>query len=213
MVDSKAWNWDLVKGEMWEQPADEIYPIAFRWQKKKRGRVLDLGSGIGRHSILLAEMGFEVDAFELSVEAVRKLETKCKENHLGIAVKQGDMHSLPYKSNTFDYVLSYHVMYHTNRRGIEKVVSEIERVLKPAGEIFVTFNSKQSPQFHNKAYEKIEENTIIKNKGIEAGMPHYYVDENEMKRLLNGFNIIHFYHKEEIGDNWRGCHYFVLATR
>ncbi len=60
------------------------------------------------------------------------------------------MHSLSFENSTFDAVFSFHVIYHTDSKGIKKVISEIERVLKTTGELFVTLNSKNNTSYLKK---------------------------------------------------------------
>lgn len=205
----------MSKETRWEQPADEFYPVALRWRQANRKRVLDLGCGIGRHSLLLAAMGFAVDAFDLSEAGVARLAAVAREKGFSIQTKVGDMLALPYESGNFDAVLAFHVIYHSDRAGVERVIAEIDRVLRPGGELYVTFNSRNNPSLSKQDNVQIDENTFIKTTGHEAGIPHYYVDDREVRRLLVGFRLIRFTHLEEIdpeGD-YRSWHYFVLAEK
>jgi len=79
-----------------------------------------------------------------------------------IDIKLSDMRSLPFNDESFDAVFSFHVIYHTDSKGIIKVISEIYRVLKPNGEVFLNFNSKNNPNYIRNINNKIGENTIIK---------------------------------------------------
>jgi len=60
MIKSKAWswNWDASVAPWWEEPAAEVYPLVTRWTKAGFKKFLDLGCGIGRHSIMFADNGF-----------------------------------------------------------------------------------------------------------------------------------------------------------
>uniref|UniRef100_A0A7C4NU07 Class I SAM-dependent methyltransferase n=1 Tax=Thermodesulfobacterium geofontis TaxID=1295609 RepID=A0A7C4NU07_9BACT len=127
-------------------------------------------------------------------------------------LKLCDMHNLPYSNEFFDCMLAFHVIYHTNREGIRRVISEIYRVLKKDGECFLTFNSKFSKSFNNPNNILLEDGTVIKKEGIEAGIPHYYVDKEEVLELMNNFEIISFKYVEEILPK-RSNKFFVLATK
>ena len=41
---------------------------------KKDAKILDVGCGDGRHALYLASLGFQVDAFDLSKNAIEKIE-------------------------------------------------------------------------------------------------------------------------------------------
>jgi ubiquinone/menaquinone biosynthesis C-methylase UbiE len=139
MAESRAWNWQSLKSDNeWEEPSEQIHYLTWRWRGKGLGRVLDLGCGLGRHSLFLAESGFEVDAFDLAAEAVGQLREKSQQRGLALSVKHGDMLDLPYPDAVFDYLVAYHVIYHSDCAGVERVISEIHRVLKPGAEIYVT---------------------------------------------------------------------------
>jgi len=217
MIQSKAWQWEevLLKDSQWERPSDEFYAVAWRWLQAGRKHVLDLGCGIGRHSLFLATMGFAVDAFDLSEVGVARLKTVAREKGVSIQARVGDMLALPYESGEFDAVLAFHVIYHSDRAGVERVIAEIDRVLRPGGELYVTFNSRNSPSLRCPDNVQIDENTFIKTTGQEAGIPHYYVDDREVRRLLAGFRLIRLTHLEEIApeSDDRSWHYFVLAEK
>jgi len=67
----------------------------------------------------------------------------------------GDMLTLPYDSGSFDCVLAFHVIYHTDRTGIERVISEIHRVLVQGGEVYLTFNSLSNPTFSDPRHRRM----------------------------------------------------------
>jgi tellurite methyltransferase len=45
------------------------------------GSVLDVGCGDGRNCVFMAEQGFNVDAFDISKNAISKIEGLCNELH------------------------------------------------------------------------------------------------------------------------------------
>ncbi len=209
-----SWNWAAVEErQTWEDPAEESYYLAHRWKRDGRRRVLDLGCGLGRHSLLFARAGLVVDAFDSSSEAVREVDSRSRSEGLDVTVRQGDMHSLPYPDATFDCLFAFHVIYHTDAAGLARVVSEIRRVLAPGGELFVTLNSTASPQLGDPRLRRVAANVVVKTEGPEAGVPHIYLAEAEVQNLMSGLAVRLFYHKEEIGPDWRGAHYFVLAGK
>ena len=52
---SNSWYWKQVEDrEYWMGPSDESLYCAERWKRLGLRKVLDLGCGLGRHSILFA---------------------------------------------------------------------------------------------------------------------------------------------------------------
>lgn len=213
MIQSKAWNWAEVTGNIWNEPSEDVYYYLNRWKEKGYNRFLDMGCGLGRHSILFAKNGFDVDAFDLSQEGIDVLNAKTNEAKLNIRTILGDINHLPYENESFDCLLAYHVISHTDTMGIVRIISEIHRVLRTDGEFFVTLCSKSSPSFLTKNYPKIDENTIVKTKEPEAGIPHLYSNLDDVKRIFGEFEIIKIRHIEDIYDDTSSWHYFIHGRK
>ena len=81
---------------------------------KARGaqHVLDLGCGVGRHALFFAEHGFAVEAID---GAAAGLDFACREaaaRALRLSLRQADADVLPFADESFDYVLSWNVIFH-----------------------------------------------------------------------------------------------------
>jgi ubiquinone/menaquinone biosynthesis C-methylase UbiE len=96
----------------------------------KDKKVLDLGCGTGRHTIILKNRGAKVWGLDLSPKMLEIAKTEIK----GVDFKVGTVYNLPYKSNFFDIVMSGLVVGYFE--DIDKAFKEIHRVLKKNG-IFV----------------------------------------------------------------------------
>jgi ubiquinone/menaquinone biosynthesis C-methylase UbiE len=216
---SKAWDWAKNSQDIWNQPSEESYYLLNRWKNKEFSYFLDLGCGLGRHSLLFAQAGFNVNSFDLSAEAISDLKKKSAECGLSnLVCAMGDMNELPYADGSFDCLLAYHVISHTDSRGIKKILGEIKRVLKPSGEFFLTLCSKNSWSFQQAGYPKHDENTIIKvEDGPENGIPHFYSDEETVRELFKDLRLLNVKHVKDIAingtelkDSW---HYFILGQK
>ena len=213
LVESKGWDWANVKDNAWSIPASEIYHPLYRWKSQNKKAVLDLGCGIGRHSMLLARNGFKVHSFDISEEGLKVLNQSAKEENLDINTNYGDMLSLPYKDAAFDCVVAFNVIYHSDRIGLLKVISEIKRVLVSDGEFFLTLISKNNASYLETDNVYIDSNTVIKNHGIEKDIPHYFVDEREIPELLSGFEIITIKLISDLTHGKEHWHYYILARK
>jgi SAM-dependent methyltransferase len=213
----KAWDWDKSTDKRWFVPCEESYYLMNRWKEKGFTKFLDLGCGRGRHSIQFAINGFNVSSIDLSDVAVNSLNEWSHKEGLDITAVVGDMMHLPYKDNTFDCLLAYHVISHTDSKGIIRVISELGRVLKPEGEFFISFCSKNSWSFKEAGYPKFDDNTVVKiEDGAENNVPHFYADDKLLKELLCNLKPITVRQVQDVvleGYDYVSWHYFVLGNK
>lgn len=213
MIKSKEWNWSEVTDNFWNEPSEDVYYYVNRWKNKNFTCFLDLGCGIGRHSILFAENGFDTYSFDLSQYGIDVLDKKARGLVLNIKTTIGDINKLPFDTSMFDCLLAYHVISHTDTKGIKTIISEINRVLKSNGEFFITLCSKNSPSFTEKGYPRIDENTIVKTEEPELNVPHYYSDLDSVRDLFKDFELIRIRHIEDIFKDTSSWHYFIHGIK
>lgn len=94
------------------------------------GKILDLGSGDGVLNQFL-DSNIELISFDISEELL-KLNPNKKKNKI-----QGDIQNLPFKTNEFDYILSFSVFQDILNK--KKAIRETYRVLKPNGKFIISF--------------------------------------------------------------------------
>lgn len=215
---SKAWDWNKETRPIWIEPSEDSYYLADRWRRKGYKDILDFGCGLGRHSIYFAKQGFNVKAFDLSEDGVEHLKKWAREEKLHVEVEVLDMLSLSYEAESFDTIFSYHVISHTDTKGMVQIMKEIERILKPGGEIFLTLCSKDTWSFKEANDPKLDENTVIRmEEGPENGVPHFYVDVDDIIALFKShFNIEIIRHIDNCyfnGAKQNNKHYFILAQK
>ncbi len=106
-------------------------------------RVLEIGSGAGAHSALMASKG--ANMFSIDITPERVVATGKKLDLVGdgenIAV-QADAEYLPFPDDHFDIVYSNGVLHHTP--GTQRAVSEIYRVLKLGGRAVIMVYARES---------------------------------------------------------------------
>ena len=101
---------------------------------KKGDYVLDVGSGIGNTSCILAEKyGCKVIGIDVSPKMVAWANKKAKEKKLEgkVSFRVADARNLPFKDSTFDAVISESVTVFI--KGKKKAISEYARVVKKGG--------------------------------------------------------------------------------
>ena len=121
------------------------------------GRVLDMGAGTGRSSLMVLEARPQTTVVALDLFA------KSFEQHFGpgqsgqerllsnlraagldhrAAIQTGDMRQLPFEAATFDGVVSTYAIDHLNRDGVTTSLREASRVLRPGGEFLMMVITK-----------------------------------------------------------------------
>ena len=216
MIESKGWNWEKADSDIWLDPSEESYYFCEKWKKQGRRSVLDLGCGLGRHSVLFAKHGFKVTAVDISDYAVKSVREAEKRENVVVTSKVCDMLELPFRENSFDCIFSYNAISHTDTEGFHRILNKIKKVLKPDGEIFLTLCSKSAWSFKEANYPRIDENTVIKKEeGPENDVPHFYVDLEDIKRLFEpDFELIRIWHVDKClakANIQKGTHYHIWA--
>lgn len=217
MVESKEWDWKEADKTIWTDPCEESYYYSNKWRFEGKKSILDLGCGLGRHAILFAKEGFDVTAVDLSEEGIDYLNKWKEKDNLNTMTMICDMKQLPFQDNSFDCIWSYHVISHTDTEGFLTILDEIKRVLKPKGSIYFTLCSKETWSYSQAGFPRIDENTIIKTDGPEKNVPHYYVELDDIERLLHSdFTIIRIRHIDDCyfgGSKQNSKHYYIEAVK
>lgn len=222
MVESKKWNWDLLdkkKKIEWKEPAIESYYLINRWKRQKKKYFLDIGCGLGRHSIQFAKSGFNVNSIDLSQEAIGYAQKWAKCEKVFINFKKCDMIELNFEKEYFDCILCRNVISHTDTEGIITIINQIYDLLKKDGECFLTLGSKNSDIFKNLNNPRVDSNTAIRmDEGPEKVVPHFYADEDIILKLFKKFKIIYLSQIQDLKTRDEGgfksyWHYFVLIKK
>ena len=116
------------------------------------GRVLDLGAGTGRSSIMVLASRPQATlvALDLFAESfdrhfgrgespqqrlLRNLKAAGVERRA--AIETADMRKLPFEAASFDAIVSAYAVDHLNRDGIKQALAEAARVVKPGGDFLL----------------------------------------------------------------------------
>lgn len=223
MVKSKAWDWKMLNNEtrreIWLEPSIESYYLLDRWTKQKKKEFLDLGCGIGRHTIQFAKAGFKTTAVDLSMEALNQTREWANEENLTIKTIHADMLNLPFENNSFDCILCRNVISHTDTQGMFKIIDNIYNILKENGECYLTLGSKNASTFKDPKNTYQDENTRIRlDDGPEKGVPHFYADMDIIPELFKKFEIVKLYQTQDFQQDEEGnyrsfWHYNLLIKK
>ena len=199
----KQWNEIFKKhGKVFTKPHEDMAKIVKLFKEHHVKKVLDLGSGTGRHVIYLAQNDFDVYGIDIAQKGIEITKDWLKKENLKANLTTGSFYQqLPYADNFFDAIISTSAIHHAKIDEIRKAIHEIERILKPKGLIFIVVrNSKFRNWSKSKIVEKygkqktnyqvIADRTYIPIEGGEKGLPHYLFNKELLKKEFKSFKII-----------------------
>jgi tellurite methyltransferase len=188
--------------------------------------VLDLGCGIGRHTIGAARLGLTITGTDFSPSGLETCAAWLVREGLGATLACHEIGRLPFPASAFDGLIAYSVIYHATPAGMRRTLSEIGRVLCPGGWLYVTIITREDSKVATcqadvragKCHE-IEPFTFVYPRLGDAPdkfLPHHYCDEAQLRDLLTDFDIEELrLDRREYGDGDGvlrvGVHYHVEA--
>jgi ubiquinone/menaquinone biosynthesis C-methylase UbiE len=148
----------------------------------------DLCCGAGRHTVLLSQMNHLIYGSDIAVNGISHAQKWLKDNGLTAELKVADMTVYPFEGVVFHGVICWDALHHNTRENISKSVALVYDNLAVGGMFMVTLLSPKAGAYCQGC--EIEKNTFVKNDGAEAGVPHHYFDEIDLRDLFNAWKIV-----------------------
>ena len=150
-------------------------------------RVLDLGCGAGRHSLLAHELGHDVVAHDLSTQGLRETAARLRGRGATPKLAASRFTALPFADESFDAVICYGVLYYADRSEFAAGVAEIRRILRPGGWAQAVIRTTDDHR-HGMGTE-VEQNTFIlgSDETNEGGMMMHFLDRNAIDSVFSDF--------------------------
>lgn len=173
-------KWDRIYSE--RQSADlqaaEVL-LQNRHLLPREGVALDLACGLGANSLLLAEHGLEVHAWDISSVAIEQLDSLAKQRQCQIHTRVLDLKPESLKANSFDVLVVTHFL-------VREMAADLVAALKPGGLLF---------------YQ-----TFCREKVSEQGPrnPDYLLRDNELLQLFSGLKVRVYREESLLGDHDQG---------
>lgn len=193
----------------WLTPEPDVVEWATHARRDGALRALDIGCGVGRHALMLARLGFETSALDGSAAGVAHLGETARREGLTIDARQGLMTDLPYESSSFDYVLSFNVIYHGDGPVVRRTIEEIRRVLRPRGLYQGTMLSKRDVT--RLEGREIAPDTFVGSGPGDKDHPHYYCDARELVGVFDGFELLSLV--DRVHARTGSWHWHLVAER
>jgi ubiquinone/menaquinone biosynthesis C-methylase UbiE len=159
--------------------------------------------------LLLAEAGLAVEAFDGSDTGLEVLRAGAAARRLAIGLKHGNADALPYADASFDFVLSWNVIYHGTLGDAGARIAEIWRVLKPGGLYQGTMLPTRNANYG--IGRRCAPDTFVVDGGEERGHPHFYCDAPVLVSLFSGFELLSLtQNQQKKPGSW---HWNIVAER
>lgn len=167
--------------------------------KVSRLKILDLGCGAGGVCVSLANRNNRVVGLDLDKKLINltKINVEDSEdgfpNYGGVSEIRASGTSIPFKDETFDLIVCNDVIEHLDEQ--KELISEIYRVLKEGGYLYLTTPNKRYPvESHTGIFgitllPKPLANIFIRMSGLGTSFPVKLVSYETLVRLLLSFKF------------------------
>lgn len=175
-------------------PQDDVVRFLARWfdQDVRHLRALDVGTGAGRHTKLLSDMGFATAGVDVSAEGLRHTRERLAQAGSSVELVRAPMTALPFEDASFDVVVSFGVLNYERRAGMAQAIAEMYRVMRDGGRAFVMLRT--CDDYRVGRGTEIEPQTFvleIDDTG-EHGTVQHFLREEEVPLLFAAFSDIAF---------------------
>jgi len=198
---------------LWQEmpPLPQVVEMADRLEAEGRRRVLDIGCGLGRHTVYLAGRGFRVTATDNSPTAIAACQENLTRAGLTATVVALGMTEFPFPDGAFDGAVGSHVIHHCRRAVLEQIIGSITRKLAPRG--YFAWATPTTRHCHYGRGIEIEPGTWVDADHPEGPIPHHYSTELEARELLRDFGLLSVVEHEYQREGKSHFHWRVLARK
>jgi tellurite methyltransferase len=150
---------------------------------------LDIGCGEGRNSIYLAELGMDVDSFDISKAGIAKANAIAKAKNTKINAWVQDLTTFIF-NKTFNLIISHGVLHFVEKKEWLRIIKDIKMNTNDGGMNAIGIFTNKLPATPD-------------NAPFTKGL----FDEGELKELYPDWDIIEFYSKVFEDEHPGGIHH------
>jgi len=182
----------------------EIVTLLKLLRREHLRRVLDVGCGIGRHIIYLAQHGIEAHGFDISEKALSRANALLRKHGLEANLSIGDMFKpFPYDDQFFDAVIATRTIHHGRLKDVLRVAAEMDRVLAKKGYVFIQTSAwLPGERIENPLAVEVEPRTLVWPEGEEAYVPHHFFTKEELLSTFKNYRIVSLHSRSDHYDGW-----------
>jgi len=173
-------KWDSIYAEQGVTSPNVAHVVRqFAYLLPNTGAALDIACGLGGNAIYFAQHGLIAHAWDISSQAIEKLNQHCDENKLSINTKVRDVVAKPPEENSFDVIS---VSFFLERSS----AAELINALKPNGLLF----------YQTFIDEKVSANG--------PNNPSYRLQQNELLKMFSALHVLVYQEEGCVGDVSQG---------
>ena len=170
------------------------YPseLVVGWVLKNYGKVnlrdrsklecLDIGCGYGNNLSFLTKEGFNAVGIDFSPSVVEQVK------EVGLNAVQANATNLPFENNYFDFIIDRSSIQHNPNEDIERIYSQINRVLKPGGHFFSVFKRSGNNGFKTSLFSE-KELELLLTVFSHYSLDYYSLTLNNRQKELSAYLI------------------------
>ncbi len=191
----------LINNPNW--PNGKILENFIPYNQFEGNDVLEIGCGAGLVASDIAKSGANLTAIDLTSQAIEITKSRFQMENLDGSIMQMDAENLSFDDSSFDFVVSWGVIHHSGN--MEKIISEIHRVLRPGGKAYIMVYNKNSIRYHiycrfwlgiiKIKFIKMSLNEIVGS--VTDGYIARHLEKNEFMELADAFNKVHITFSDE----------------
>ncbi|MGA7646044.1 MAG: class I SAM-dependent methyltransferase [Terriglobales bacterium] len=161
-------------------------------EKYHPARFLDIGLGAGRHTKLVAELGFGASGVDISFVGLQHARERLLTTGFQATLSQASMLALPFRDYSFAAVLSFGVFYYGTAKEMKQAIAEVHRILVRGGKAFVVLRTTDDYRFgkgtrlgHNTFQLSISETN-------ELDSTQHFLAADDVPAYFAGFSHVSF---------------------
>ena len=165
-------------GTFRDEPAEWLVRHRSLLLAQPKGRALDIASGGGRNAFCLAELGFVVDAWDISDVAIERVAAEAARRDLEILARQCDLTEVAIPVQTFEVVVNFNYLERS-------LFEALANALVPGG--LLVFESF------------IDEHATVVGKPMN---PRYLLEPDELRDAFSSLQVIDY--REDVKEAPKG---------
>lgn len=211
--------WDAIYksgGYLLKYPCEDLVVAVSRLLsgvQPKNNRLLDIGFGSGNNLEFFAGRGFQCFGVDISSCALTMVQTRLASAGLHAELKITTDNRYPFADDFFDIVIAWHVLSYNDETSLEIALSEIRRVLKKNGGVFLaTFPTYK--EFRIAQGKKIAHNTfefICSNSNQNGTIVIAAENEQDVRKIFSGFSILDIGYSEITVKGMTNSHWLICG--